>query len=136
MNSKIGHPAPGPPRGGDAVAGGGVEVGGVEVHIARSAGGRGMVRCGARKVMTSSVAPSSAYRPRQRCGPGKPSLRLVIRSTRVCCSSRVMLGIWRMGNQCLLHGRAGGIGGMHDAPGAVAAFARRVPATVFLKRHA
>ena len=35
--------------------------------------------CGARKVTTSSVSLSSAYRPRQRL-PGNPSLRVVIRS--------------------------------------------------------
>ncbi len=51
--------------------------------------------CGARKVSTSSVASSSAYRPRQRGWPGSPSLREVIRSTSVCCSNRVMAGVRR-----------------------------------------
>ncbi|MNT25525.1 hypothetical protein D3C72_1610450 [compost metagenome] len=50
--------------------------------------------CGARKVTTSSVSLSSAYRPRQRL-PGKPSLRVVIRSTSVCCSNSVMPGVAR-----------------------------------------
>jgi hypothetical protein len=54
--------ATGAPGGGNAVAGGGVGVGGVQVDLARAAGGQNGVR--ALKVCTSSVASSSAYRPR------------------------------------------------------------------------
>src|SRR3954469_3213836 len=49
--------------------------------------------CCARKLTTSSVLSSSAYRPRQRLAPGCPSLPDVIRSTSMWRSRIVMLGV-------------------------------------------
>jgi hypothetical protein len=53
------------------------------------------------------------------------------------CSNRVMLGVPRTVDQRGLHGSAGGVGHVHDAPRAVAAFAGEVQLAVFQrKRHA
>ncbi len=113
----------------DAVAGGGVGIGGVEVDLAGAAGRQHGVRCAEGEHLVGGLV-EHVQALAARCS-ASPSLRPVIRSTSVCCSNSVMLGrAPHLLDQRALHRGAGGVGRMHDAALAVAAFAREVQRAV------
>ena len=87
------HPAARAPGHGDAVAGGGVGVGGVEVDLAGAAGGQdGVRRAEGQHLVGGLVERVQAQAGRVLSGPACVP---VIRSTSVCCSNSVMLGVRR-----------------------------------------
>jgi hypothetical protein len=95
--------------------------------------------CGARKVITSSRASSSAYRPRQAAGSTRRQAELASGDQvhqRVPLEHRDIGRAADLRDQRVLHRRAGGVRHVHDAPGTVAAFAREVQLAVFQgERH-
>ena len=134
--------AAGAPGHGDAVAGGGVGVAGVAVDLAHAAGGqhhrRGAQRLDALAVHVQRIHAVAARR------------HLVDRALEVARGDQVhrhpalaqrdVRVRARLGQQRVVDGLAGGIGGMGDAPHRVAAFAREVQAQraagVGRERHA
>ena len=136
----VAHPAARTPSGGDAVASGGVGVGGVEVDLARAAGGQdGVGRLEGLDQILLNVehvgAMAAAGRARRRAlaelGVGdQVHQHVVFEEVNVGRGAGALA-------QRLLHGGAGGVGGVDDAAVAVTAFAGEVQGAVLLrKRHA
>ncbi len=117
------HPAAGPPGGGDAVAGGGVGIGGVEVDLARAAGGQHRVRGAEGADLAAGLVQgvqAQAAVGRHQIDQHVPLEHGDARSAR------------HLRQQRLLHRRAGGVGRVDDAPGAVPALAGQVQPAGFL----
>ena len=120
----VAHAATGTPGGGNAVAGGGVGVGGVEVHLARAARGQDGLRGteGHHRVagfVQRVQAQAALARQAQLAGGDQVHQGVVLEHGDAGGAAHHV-------DQRLLHGGAGGVGGVHDAPRAVAAFAREV----------
>jgi hypothetical protein len=124
------HPAAGAPGGGNAVAGGGVGVGGVQVHLARAARGQdGLRRAEGHHLVGTFVQRVQAQAAVQRQAALLAGDQV---HQRVVLEQRDVGRAAHMFDQRFLHRRAGGVGHVHDAPRAVAAFARQVQVAVFL----
>ena len=116
--------ATGAPGGSDAVAGGGVGIGRVQIDLARAAGGQnGVCRAEGEHVATLHIQRISAV------ALVAGALELAVGdqvNQHVVLEHRDVGRAPQLGNQRALHGRAGGVGGMHDAALAVAAFTSQV----------
>ncbi len=118
------HAAAGAPGGGNAVAGGGVGVGGVEVHLAGPARGQNGLRRAEGDDLVGGfverIQPQAALAGQPQLGAGDHIDQRVLLEHRDARRGAHHL------DQRFLHGRAGGIGDMRNAPGAVAALACQV----------
>jgi len=129
----VGHRAARAPGRGDAVAGGGVGVGGVEVHLARAAGGHDGVRRAKGvdlvALFIKGVEPEAAVLRQAPLAAGDQVDQHVV--LKHADAGRLP----HLRDQGLLHRGASGVGGMHDAACAVAAFARQVQLALLLRKR-
>ena len=136
----VAHPAASPPGRGDAVAGGGVGVGGEEVHLASAARGEdGVGRLEGLDHVLVDVEHIGTVTHRgfaRRVAAGQLGVGDEIHQ-HVVLEEGDAGGLSGEFAQRFLHGRAGGVGGVHDAAVAVAAFPGQVQLTPLgRKRHA
>ena len=123
------HPATGSPGHGNAIAGGHIRVGGIQVHLGGAAGGQyhgaGQDNVGFPGLNIVYVGTATAFFFALFPVGGVVFLHDQVHGHPVFKAGHVVF-LADLFNQCAGNGFAGGVGGMNDAPVAVAAFAGQV----------